>query len=96
MKEAEELLDNLSNWYVRRNRRRFWKSENDGDKNVAYHTLYAVLMDFIKVMAPVIPFMCDKIYPNLSVPDPAHVNDSIHLCEFPQFDDTLTHTDILN
>jgi isoleucyl-tRNA synthetase len=96
MKEAEELLDNLSNWYVRRNRRRFWKSENDGDKNAAYHTLYSVLMDFIKVMAPVIPFVCDKIYANLSVPDPAHKNDSIHLCEFPQADDTLTHTDILN
>ena len=96
MVEATELLDNLSNWYVRRNRRRFWKSEHDGDKNAAYHTLYSVLMDFIKVMSPVIPFVSDKIYANLSLPDKTHLNDSIHLCEFPKSDNSLTFTDILN
>ena len=96
MTEATELLDNLSNWYVRRNRRRFWKSENDGDKNAAYHTLYSILMDFIKVMAPVIPFVSDNIYGNLSIPSSNNTDDSVHLCEYPEIDDTLTHPDILN
>jgi isoleucyl-tRNA synthetase len=94
--DANQLLDNLSNWYVRRNRRRFWKSENDSDKNAAYSTLYSVLMDFIKVLAPVIPFVCDKIYSNLAVPDKENLKDSIHLCDFPKADESLTDEDILN
>ncbi len=94
--EANQLLENLSNWYVRRNRRRFWKSENDSDKNAAYSTLYSVLMDFIKVLAPIIPFVCDKIYINLAAPDKENLKDSIHLCDFPEADESLTDVNILN
>ena len=94
--EANQLLENLSNWYVRRNRRRFWKSENDSDKNAAYSTLYSVLIDFIKVLAPIIPFVCDKIYINLAAPDKENLKDSIHLCDFPEADESLTDEEILN
>ena len=95
MKEAAEILDNVSNWYVRRNRRRFWKSENDGDKTAAYYTLYYVLMSFIKIMAPIIPFICEKIYANLYLKKD-NIEDSIHLCSFPEVDKTLLNRDILN
>ena len=86
----------VSNWYVRRNRRRFWKSENDSDKYAAYSTLYSVLIDFIKVLAPIIPFVCDKIYINLAAPDKENLKDSIHLCDFPEADESLTDEGILN
>jgi len=86
MTEATLLLEDISNWYVRRNRRRFWKSENDGDKNAAYFTLYSVLMDFIKVMAPIIPFITEKIYENLSSIDAKFSMRSIHLLDFPKPD----------
>ena len=82
IKEAEELLDNISNWYIRRNRRRFWKSENDGDKNAAYHTLYFVLMDFIKIISPIIPFISEEIYSNLAIQQD-NAEESIHLCSYP-------------
>ena len=51
------LLDDLSNWYVRRSRRRFWKSETDQDKQAAYATLYHVLVEFVKLLAPFVPFI---------------------------------------
>jgi isoleucyl-tRNA synthetase len=57
-----DYVDALTNWYVRRSRRRFWKSENDGDKNAAYATLYKVLVDFSKVLAPFLPFLSEEIY----------------------------------
>jgi len=80
--DASNLLENLSNWYVRRNRRRFWKSENDSDKSAAYFTLYTVLMDFIKLMAPIIPFICENIYRNLTI-SLSDAKESVHLCKFP-------------
>jgi isoleucyl-tRNA synthetase len=61
----EALLDDLSNWYVRRSRRRYWKSEHDEDKDDAYNTLYHVLVKLIKLLAPFIPFMTEAIYQNL-------------------------------
>ncbi|MFH1218507.1 MAG: isoleucine--tRNA ligase [Candidatus Peregrinibacteria bacterium] len=70
-----DFLDNLSNWYVRRSRRRFWKSENDGDKNEAYQTLYIVLVEFSKILAPVMPFVADEIYQNLVGGDSVHLED---------------------
>jgi len=57
-----DFVDALTNWYVRRSRRRFWKSENDGDKNAAYATLYKVLVDFSKILAPFLPFLSEEIY----------------------------------
>lgn len=61
-----DFVDNLSNWYIRRSRRRFWKSENDSDKFEAYQTLYMVLVDFSKLIAPFMPFLADSIYKNLT------------------------------
>lgn len=80
----EAFLDDLSNWYVRRSRRRFWKSVNDLDKQSAYSTLYTVLLSLLKVSAPIIPFLTDSIYQNLvrSVQKKAPL--SIHLCDFPK------------
>src|SRR5690606_24375267 len=57
-----EFVDDLTNWYIRRSRRRFWKSENDGDKNDAYATLYTVLVEFSKTLAPFLPFLSEEIY----------------------------------
>ena len=62
---AEVFVDDLSNWYVRRSRRRFWKSEADADKQAAYSTLYEVLVNVVKVLAPVLPFMTEAMYQNL-------------------------------
>ena len=67
MKSITKFIDDLSNWYVRRSRRRFWRSENNTDKKAAYSALYQVLLDLIKVMSPIIPFVSDKIYQNLVV-----------------------------
>lgn len=74
------FIDDLNNWYIRRSRRRFWKSESDQDKKSAYDTLYKVLMTFIKVACPVIPFVTEEIYQNLRTAD---MPESIHLCDFP-------------
>lgn len=70
-----EFVDNLSNWYVRRSRRRFWKSENDGDKNEAYQTLHTVLVEFSKLLAPFMPFISDEIFRNLTSKDSVHLED---------------------
>ena len=59
------FLDDLTNWYIRRSRRRFWKSEHDFDKNEAYATLYHVLVKFSRLLAPFIPFVTEAIYQNL-------------------------------
>ena len=70
-----DFLENLSNWYVRRSRRRFWKSENDGDKDQAYQTLYIVLVEFSKLLAPFMPFLADEIYQNLTGEESVHLAD---------------------
>ena len=85
MKKAALILDNLSNWYVRRNRRRFWKSESDNDKNAAYLTLYNSLITYVKVLAPIIPFLTEEIYKNLSGSE-----NSIHLTSFPKYNKDKT------
>ena len=86
MKLSTDILDDISNWYVRRNRRRFWKSENDNDKTAAYFTLHNVLINYIKVMSPVIPFITDKIYQNLVRNIFKNSEPSIHLTAYPKFD----------
>ncbi len=73
-----DFVDNLSNWYIRRSRRRFWKSENDGDKFEAYQTLYSVLVEFSKLLAPFMPFLADEIYKNLTG------EESVHLANWPK------------
>ena len=74
------FIEDLTNWYIRRSRRRFWKSTNDGDKLCAYRTLRYVLVQLAKVAAPFTPFIAEEIYRNLKgAGDP----DSVHLCDFP-------------
>lgn len=77
------FIDDLNNWYIRRSRRRFWRSENDGDKKQAYDTLHKVLMTFIKITAPIIPFTTEDIYLNLRTDGMA---ESVHLCDYPIYD----------
>ncbi|RMG68798.1 MAG: isoleucine--tRNA ligase [Calditrichaeota bacterium] len=74
------LLDDVSNWYVRRNRRRFWKSENSRDKLAAYQTLYEVLLTLSKLTAPFTPFVAEVLYQNLRRPGMA---ESVHLTDYP-------------
>ncbi|MDR0635976.1 MAG: isoleucine--tRNA ligase [Treponema sp.] len=77
-----DFIDLLNNWYIRRSRRRFWKSENDADKLEAYGTLYDVLKTFITVAAPFIPFTTDAIWGNLRVE--GRDAESVHLADFPK------------
>ena len=74
------FLDDLTNWYIRRSRRRFWKSQNDGDKAEAYATLHEVLVTFCQLAAPFIPFVTETIYRNLRTPQ---MPESVHLCDYP-------------
>jgi isoleucyl-tRNA synthetase len=89
----ESFGDELSNWYVRRNRRRFWKSEADADKRNAYHTLYTCLVTVAKLMAPFAPFVSETIYRNLvALPATAasqSVPESVHLARWPTASDAL-------
>ncbi|MEE0878737.1 MAG: isoleucine--tRNA ligase [Treponemataceae bacterium] len=77
-------IDQLNNWYIRRSRRRFWKSENDSDKNEAYESLYIALKTFAQVAAPVIPFITESIYLNLRNENDA---ESVHLCDYPVYNE---------
>jgi len=81
-----EFMDELSNWYIRRSRKRFWKSENDGDKNAAYETLYFVLTTYIKLLAPFMPFVTEEIYRNLVAVD-KKAPASVHLADWPKYDE---------
>ena len=74
------FIEDLTNWYIRRSRRRFWKSQNDGDKLHAYRTLRYVLVQLSKVAAPFTPFISETIYRNLKGKDDP---ESVHLCDFP-------------
>jgi isoleucyl-tRNA synthetase len=87
--ELGEFVDELSNWYVRRNRERFWGSELTDDKIGAYVTLYKVLVTIAKVSAPFVPFMADEIYQNLVVGLDATSPESVHLCLWPEVKEEL-------
>ncbi len=82
----ESLLDDLSNWYVRRSRRRYWKTETDQDKSTAYDTLWHVLVKMSRALAPVIPFMTEDIYQNLVRSVFTDARDSIHHTQWPTAD----------
>ena len=75
-----QFIDDLTNWYIRRSRRRFWKSEDDTDKLRAYETLHTVLLRLCQIAAPFTPFIAEEIYRNLRT---AGMPDSVHLCDFP-------------
>ena len=81
-----DFIDLLNNWYIRRSRRRFWKSENDGDKAQAYDTLYRALKKFALVAAPVVPFITESIWQNLRVTGEP---ESVHLADYPVYDESL-------
>jgi isoleucyl-tRNA synthetase len=84
-----KFLDDLSTWYIRRNRRRFWRgaSEGDTDKLAAYQTLYEVLVTVCKIAAPIIPFVTEHIYQHLVARRVEGAPGTIHLCDYPQPDE---------
>ena len=88
-RRIQEFIDQLSNWYVRRGRRRFWRSENDTDKLSGYITLHTCLVTLAKLMAPLAPFVSEEIYQNLVCTVDPNAPDSVHLTEYPTADQTL-------
>ncbi|MEA4930628.1 MAG: DUF5915 domain-containing protein, partial [Anaerolineaceae bacterium] len=82
----EGFVDDLSNWYLRRSRRRFWKSESDADKAAAYETLYRALITVSKLLAPSMPFMAETLYQNLARSFDEKAPLSVHLAEWPKAD----------
>jgi isoleucyl-tRNA synthetase len=88
---AADFIDDLSNWYIRRNRRRFWRSRDlaDRDKLAAYQTLYHVLVELTKLLAPMVPFLTERIYANLVRNWDKGGPESVHLCDYPQPDASL-------
>ena len=85
----ENFVDEMSNWYVRRSRERFWAKGMEQDKINAYMTLYTVLVDICKCAAPMIPFMTEEIYRNLVCSIDKEAPESIHLCDFPTADEGM-------
>ena len=91
-----DFIDNLSNWYVRRSRRRFWKSEADADKLGAYATLYACLTTVARLMAPLAPFVSEQMYRNLELRFNPDGPDSVHLADYPVADTSLIDDAIMD
>ncbi len=87
-RKIESFVNDLSNWYVRRSRRRFWKSESDADKLSAYNTLYECLVTLSKLLAPFTPFLAEELYQNLVGSAFPEAPDSVHLTDFPVADAT--------
>jgi len=103
---AAGFIDDLSNWYIRRNRRRFWRSKDagDADKNAAYETLYEVLVTLCRLLAPCIPFLTERMYQNLvlgvelsgdqNLGVSTALPCSVHLCDYPTADTSLLDADL--
>ena len=85
----QAFVDRLSNWYLRRSRRRFWKSGEDADKNAAYYTLYTALVTVAKLIAPAMPFISDEIYRNLVCSVDADAVESVHMANWPELNESL-------
>ena len=85
----QDFVDELSNWYVRRSRERFWVQEMTEDKITAYMTLYTTLLTMAKLAAPMIPFMTEEIYQNIVRQVNPDAPESIHLCDYPVVDETV-------
>ncbi|MBQ9251341.1 MAG: isoleucine--tRNA ligase [Clostridia bacterium] len=88
------FVDDLSNWYVRRGRERFWGKGMAGEKEAAFATLYHVLVTLAKVSAPFIPFLSEEIYQNLVVNNIPGAPESVHLCDFPVADPAMIDADM--
>ncbi len=91
----EDFAEDLTNWYLRRSRRRFWKSENDVDKDLAYSTLYSILIRLTKLLAPFMPFVTEAIYQNLVRASDTSAPESVHHCSWPTGDDTKIDKQLL-
>ena len=85
----EAFVETLSTWYLRRSRRRFWKSESDKDKQAAYSTLYTALVTLAKLLAPAMPFLADELYRNLVCSLNDKAPESVHLAKWPKADETM-------
>jgi len=85
----EQFVDQLSNWYLRRSRRRFWKSGSDSDKNAAYATLHEALVTVSHLLAPTMPFIADELYTNLVGSLDPKAAQSVHLANWPEYDPIL-------
>ncbi len=92
---VEAFVEVLSNWYIRRSRRRFWKSGDDNDKKSAYATLYECLVTVSKLIAPAMPFLSESLYRNLVVSQDSKVPDSVHLADWPQVNEALIDGSLL-
>jgi isoleucyl-tRNA synthetase len=101
VRATEDFVEDLSNWYVRRNRRRFWRarSADDRDKLAAYQTLYETLVTLTKLLAPLVPFTCEAMYQNLVRGVNPQAPESVHHCDYPKPNDetdaaVMTHMDV--
>ncbi|MEX2502351.1 MAG: DUF5915 domain-containing protein, partial [Trueperaceae bacterium] len=90
------VVSDLSNWYVRRNRKRFWKSKDALDQASAYHALHEALVTVAKLIAPMTPFLAETLYRTLVLPLDAKAPESVHLAAWPQPDPTLLDDDLLH
>ncbi len=90
----DSFVDEMSNWYVRRSRTRFWGKEMTQDKINAYTTLYRVLVTLSKLAAPLVPFMCEDIYRNLVAEQDSTAPESVHLCAYPVCDESYIDEDL--
>lgn len=95
-KNIQKFVDDLSNWYVRRSRRRFWKSENDEDKMSAYLTLYEVLVKLAYILAPFTPFMSETLYQKLVRPVFPEMPESVHLTDYPKPNEEFIDRDLID
>jgi isoleucyl-tRNA synthetase len=93
-RKIEEFVDNLSNWWVRRSRRRFWKSENDADKLAAYTTLYQCLVTLSQLLAPLTPYVAEELYQNLVRSVNLGAEESVHLTNFPVADEAKVNYEL--
>ena len=90
----DDFVDEMSNWYVRRCRERFWAGGMEQDKIDAYMTLYTALVTLSKLAAPMVPFMADEIYRNLVCSVDSGAPESVHLCDYPKCDDSLVDPEL--
>jgi len=96
VKEFELIVDDISNWYVRINRKRFWKSEKNEDKVMAYYCLYNAIKILSQIMAPVIPFMTEEIWQNLVRTFEPNEAESVHLSDYPKVIEEWDNDIVLN
>jgi isoleucyl-tRNA synthetase len=92
----EALMDDLTNWYVRRSRRRFWKSEHDDDKKYAYETLYHVVVKLARLLAPFTPFITEAMYQNLVRSVRPEAYESIHHTSWPEADRSISDSSLVD